>query len=835
MALINVGITLNNAQFMNGMTQVNNSLARTGQNVSSASAGFTNFGRNVEQVGQSVTRAGQSILALVAVPIAITKQSISVGANLASFEAQYKQVFQDMGTAVSDWATEYGKTVSLTNTQVRQQVTEFYTLGRASKMNSDEALEFSKKLVRLTNDMAAFKDVRPEEALAAMKSGLMGNYEALDKLGINLSDTALKQELMRRGIKKNVVDLDANTRMQLIYEAALDSGSLAIGQAEREALQYNSRLNLLRGSVEELQMKLFLALEPALQDIVTRGIELTEMLKKLDEQTIITAAKITGIVTAVGGATFILGSVIKIVGTAITIIEVLIGVISTVSSTIAGWGILTYIIDTVTLAIYALSYALGTSVVVAAALAVAAVAAIAAAVYLIYDNWDKIYPYLLKLWDQTVIVFNQIWEFTVKLFTDIWLYIVQTFNKIADTVRPIFEFLQPLFESIWTNIVSMANSLIPLLLSLWNYILLFGDAIISVATIIWDWVTVIMSYLAPAIQFIGQVIGVLITVVIGIVAILFNIATTIGSVLVPVITVIINIMLLVGTIIFDVLYGIVVVAFNFVKGVITVFVDVVKAVLLILAGIILKVMGVDTDKAAKLLKATLDWLKNNFEWFVEGVSNVITRIIKWFGDLNNNVTKTREAWSKFTDSSRKAFDDFAESVATIYNGTIGFVLDKGKTKIEEWRQAFVTAVEMVKNVFNGLGDSISKAWNKMKGAIKMPRVSTTTVAGIEIPSISWNAKGGIFTGASVIGVGEAGDEAVVPLSNKSKMRPFASAVASMLLPNLNNDNVGGTISNHYTVNAVIREESDINKLAEQLYKLQQREIRGQGRTVLNAI
>ncbi len=42
--------------------------------------------------------------------------------------------------------------------------------------------------------------------------------------------------------------------------------------------------------------------------------------------------------------------------------------------------------------------------------------------------------------------------------------------------------------------------------------------------------------------------------------------------------------------------------------------------------------------------------------------------------------------------------------------------------------------------------------------------------------VSWYARGGIFDGASVVGVGERGPEAVVPLSS-SRMQPFAEAVA----------------------------------------------------------
>lgn len=54
--------------------------------------------------------------------------------------------------------------------------------------------------------------------------------------------------------------------------------------------------------------------------------------------------------------------------------------------------------------------------------------------------------------------------------------------------------------------------------------------------------------------------------------------------------------------------------------------------------------------------------------------------------------------------------------------------------------------------------------------------------------VDWYAKGGVFDGPSVIGVGERGPEAVVPLSS-DRMRPFAEAVAEAL-----EDGAGGAPS-----------------------------------------
>lgn len=58
-------------------------------------------------------------------------------------------------------------------------------------------------------------------------------------------------------------------------------------------------------------------------------------------------------------------------------------------------------------------------------------------------------------------------------------------------------------------------------------------------------------------------------------------------------------------------------------------------------------------------------------------------------------------------------------------------------------------------------------------------------------SVSWYAKGGVFDGASVIGVGESGPEAVVPLSGR-RMKPFAKAIAEGM------GGTGKTVNNYYT-------------------------------------
>lgn len=85
--------------------------------------------------------------------------------------------------------------------------------------------------------------------------------------------------------------------------------------------------------------------------------------------------------------------------------------------------------------------------------------------------------------------------------------------------------------------------------------------------------------------------------------------------------------------------------------------------------------------------------------------------------------------------------------------------------------------------FSGLGAAITEAI----GSIHMPtpHVSWEEIqvgdfgTGISLPHISWYAQGGIVNAPSLIGAGEAGREAIVPLTEPN-IAPFADAVANRL-------------------------------------------------------
>jgi phage-related minor tail protein len=204
----------------------------------------------------------------------------------------------------------------------------------------------------------------------------------------------------------------------------------------------------------------------------------------------------------------------------------------------------------------------------------------------------------------------------------------------------------------------------------------------------------------------------------------------------------------------------------------------------------------------------------------EGIKTSATNI--WNG-IKTGITNV-------VDGIKTRLSNTWENIKSTATNTFDAVKSAITKPIEKARDLIGTAIEKIKGFFSGLKLEFPK--------IKMPSLPSFSISGkfgLNPPSVpklklNWNADGGIYKGVhggAIVGLAEAGDEAVVPLSNKSRMRPFAQAVASMMPK----ENTGkGDITNNFNIaSIVIREEADINKVAKELAREQERMNRAGGR------
>lgn len=230
----------------------------------------------------------------------------------------------------------------------------------------------------------------------------------------------------------------------------------------------------------------------------------------------------------------------------------------------------------------------------------------------------------------------------------------------------------------------------------------------------------------------------------------------------------------------------------------------IQAIFAVVVAVIISVVSNAWNTIKAVSSAIWNGIKAVISAVVNGIKAVITAIFNAIKSFISNVwngikTVTVSVWNGIKSAISSAINGAKSIVSSVVNGiksTVSNVFNGIKSiATSVWngiKSAITRPIEAAKNTVLNIVERIKSAFNFR---IKFPPISIPhiplphfSISGSfnplkgKIPSIGidWYATGGIFTGPSVVGVGEAGDEAVVPLSNKSRMAPFAKAVSDFM-------------------------------------------------------
>ena len=176
---------------------------------------------------------------------------------------------------------------------------------------------------------------------------------------------------------------------------------------------------------------------------------------------------------------------------------------------------------------------------------------------------------------------------------------------------------------------------------------------------------------------------------------------------------------------------------------------------------------------------------------LEGVGSFVSGAIDFFSNFDENITNI---WNTIKTTASTVWEGVKTAVMTPIETVKGWlsttwetIKTTASTTWENIKSAITSPIETAKETISGIVEKIKGffSFNISLPHIPLPHFAVSPPGWSfgdllkgSIPSlgIEWYAKGGIFENASVIGVGEEGREAVVPLQGEY-MRPFARAIA----------------------------------------------------------
>lgn len=223
-------------------------------------------------------------------------------------------------------------------------------------------------------------------------------------------------------------------------------------------------------------------------------------------------------------------------------------------------------------------------------------------------------------------------------------------------------------------------------------------------------------------------------------------------------------------------------------------------------------------KLQEIFEPIGQWFSEKFQEGWDAIVNIFSNFGSWFGDRWNDVTNAlaeANTWlgEKF-QSGRDKVNSAFEKVGSWF-GDRWSDIKGGVQEADTWfGEKFESAKEKTQNPFQSIGSWFSERWNDIQNALKeipnwfknlfndamdnaksavqsgvdalksifdfewhlpklkLPHINITGGFSLNPPSfpsfdISWYARGGVFNSPSIIGVGEAGQEAVMPLERNT--------------------------------------------------------------------
>lgn len=222
----------------------------------------------------------------------------------------------------------------------------------------------------------------------------------------------------------------------------------------------------------------------------------------------------------------------------------------------------------------------------------------------------------------------------------------------------------------------------------------------------------------------------------------------------------------------------------------------VSTVMGVIQGIIQVVTGIisgDWDAVWNGIKQIFESIINGILQAGANVFNALTSIISavltgiynvWASIWNGVFSVASSIWNAITSAISGAVHGIWNAITSTFNSLVGTVMGI----FNSVKDAITNPIETAKNTVKGIIDTIAGFFSNFH--IQLPHINlphfSISPPGWQIgdllkgsiPSlgIEWYATGGMFNGPSIIGVGEAGTEFVVPRDGKN-MQPFAQAVS----------------------------------------------------------
>jgi len=776
------------------------------------------------------------------------------GMELATASDMVTDAMSALGMETSDadvMVDQMAKTASSTNTSVEQLGEGILKIGATARSVKGGTAELNTALGILANNgiKGAEGGTHLRNVILSLQEGCENGAIAVGDMSVQvydaegnmrslndiLGDMNTAMDGMTAEEKNNIISkifnktdlasvnaLLANTgdTWDDLQNSITNSAGAAQQMADTQLDNLQGQLTLLKSALEGLAISIGQILMPYIKSIVSHIQSFVDWLNNLDERTQKIIVTVALVVAAIGPVLIIVGKVISSVGTIMTIIPKVTSAMSTVKTAMMGLN--------ATMAANPIG------------LVIVAITALVAAFIYLWNTNEDFRNAITEIWNGLVEKFKAFTQGIVDKLNELGF----SFSDIGEVIKAVWDglcsILAPMFEGAFQQIANVLSYAMDLILNI-------VDIFVGIFTGDWD-------------QALSGIKGIFTSTWDFICNTFTNITNTLKGILDAFLGLFGTSWDEVWTSIKDFFVGVWNGISSFFSGIITGIQSTATAVWTAIKDFFVSIWQTISDVFTTVVNAISSFVSAAWEGIKNTVTTVMTAIQTAISMVWNaiqmaittvvNAIKTviSAAWNAIKTTTSTVFNAVKSVVTSVWNGiktevmnvvnTMKSGISNGFNAIKSTISNIVNSIKnTISNVFNTIWSTVSGIVNKLKSVfnfswslpkIKLPHFSITGSFSLNPPSIphfsvDWYKKamsGGMIlkdatifgqSGGTLLGGGEAGDEAVVGVSSLRSMIQDAVQGAALSLsgdqPLINIEEMS------------VRSDDDIRKISQQLNTL----------------
>ena len=168
-------------------------------------------------------------------------------------------------------------------TKAMTYMATIHSLGTSFGLTSDKAYVLSKNLTQLAYDEGSYWNKDVAETFTAMSSAISGEIEPIRRLGVDLSQARLQQELLALGFNKQVSSLSQADKAVLRYIAIMKQTANVQSNLAQTIQSPANQIKILKAQLDMLAKSVGSLLYPALKSILPPLIAAVQLIREFVE------------------------------------------------------------------------------------------------------------------------------------------------------------------------------------------------------------------------------------------------------------------------------------------------------------------------------------------------------------------------------------------------------------------------------------------------------------------------------------------------------------------------------------------------------------------------